>query len=139
MANTKEQLPTTNADKVIAAQLHRDLDKPEEAVVDFFRLMLARAEQMQGMRIRLSKLGKEATTGGKIPDRADVNAELLDGWFEATCLKWFLAQACKQVATELEQEVVQKQNILSRIRNVTYTEDGTVDAYQLDKELVTTR
>ena len=60
------------------------------------------------------------------------SAEVLDGLYETTCLKWFLACALRELSVRLESEVYASQLRLKPIRKITFTEDGQVESFLLD-------
>jgi len=93
-------------------------------------VLLARAGQLRSLNHRLGDLDRRAASG-EVATQDEYNAELLEGLYETTCLKWFLAAAMKELAVRLESEVYGAQIRLNPIRQITFAADGQVESFLL--------
>ncbi len=123
--------PESNAALIAGQLVYRSVDLDGSGLVNTLSLLLARAEQIRTLNLRLIELDhrvakKEVTT------QEEYNAELLDGLYETTCLKWFLASTMKDLAKRLEGEVYGAQIRCAPIRQITYTDDGQVESFLLE-------
>jgi hypothetical protein len=132
VGTTKDPFPDSNVEQIVFNLVNRANDLDGKGLVDLLGLLKARAEQVQYMRERLSQFGRETLYGDVVPDKAQLDAEMLEGLCETSCLKWFLACACKRLSEDLEHEVHQKQSTIRRISKIVFTEDGGVESFRLD-------
>jgi hypothetical protein len=128
----KEVVPDTNLDSVLSKLLLKTKDFTGDGLVEVFRTLLARAEEIQRAYKSANVFGEELIGQKITPDDEEVKAELQSGWYETTCLKWFLARACERLAGDLGFSVYQSQNHMRRIVQICYADDGQVESYSLD-------
>src|SRR5262249_47441542 len=123
--------PESNAQHVARCLVYNTVDLDGSGVVNVLALLQARAEQLRTMNLRLSDLDRPVLNR-KISTQEEYNAELLEGLYETTCLKWFLACTLKELGTRLESEVYGAQIQLNPIRKITFAPDGQVESFRLD-------
>jgi hypothetical protein len=123
--------PESNAQHVARGLVYNMPDLDGSGVMQVLATLYARAEELRAMNHRLSDLDRRLLLR-EITTQEEYNAELLEGLYETTCLKWFLACALKELAGRLESEVYGAQICLNPIRTITYASDGTVESFRLD-------
>src|SRR5437867_3436083 len=106
--------PESNAQHLARCLVYNTVDLDGSGVVNVLALLQARAEQLRSMTLRLSDLDRRVMEK-EITSQEEYNAELLDGLYETTCLKWFLACTLKELAGRLEGEVYGAQICLNPI------------------------
>jgi hypothetical protein len=125
--------PESNVDSVVSNLWSKTIDLDGSGLVEMFRLLTTRAEQIKGIQARLANFDRGLLTGDALPEQAEVDAALLEGFYDTTCLKWFLSRACEQLAKSLEYDVYQKQDHMRRIESIAYNEEGEVESFRLEK------
>ncbi|HYT94213.1 MAG TPA: hypothetical protein VEL76_36190 [Gemmataceae bacterium] len=125
------QLPESNAQHIARCLVYNTVDLDGSGVVHVLALLQARAAQVRAMNLRLSDLDRRMASR-EIASQEEYNAELLEGLYETTCLKWFLASALRELAVRLESEVSGAQVCLNPIRQITFASDGQVESFLLD-------
>jgi hypothetical protein len=128
---TLRRPPESNAQDVARCLVYNYLDLDGTGVMDVLALLYARAEQLRTLNLRLNDLDQRVVTR-EIASQEEFNAELLEGLYETTCLKWFLACAMKELGGRLECEVYGSQIVLNPIRQITFAPDGQVESFLLD-------
>jgi hypothetical protein len=123
--------PESNAQHIARCHVYHTVDLDGSGVVQMLALLEARAEQLRSLNLRLNDLDQRVARR-EITTQEEYNAELLDGLYETTCLKWFLACALKELAARLESEVYGAQIRLNPIRQITFAADGQVESFLLD-------
>lgn len=123
--------PESNAQLIAGRLIYNFVDLDGSGVIQVLSLLQARAEQIRALNLRLNDLDQKVARK-EIVDQEEYNAELLDGLYETTCLKWFLTCTLKELARRLESEVYGAQIRLNPIRQITFTEDGQVESFLLD-------
>lgn len=124
-------LPESNVESVVDDLVHKTVDLDGTGLVHFFRTLLERAEEFSTILEHSERATNAMLLGDTVPTQPDVDAQLLDTLYQTTCLKWFLAVACKKLADELEYDVHRKQSRSPRIRSVVYGNNGDVEAFTL--------
>ena len=125
--------PESNVDSVVTNLWANTIDLDGDGLVQILRLLIARAEQVKAINFRLAEFDRGLLEADRLPEQAEVNAAILEGGYDTTCLKWFLSRACRRLAEDLEYDVYRKQNHLRRIESVVYNNEGEVESYALDK------
>lgn len=123
--------PESNAQVIANRLIYNFVDLDGSGVIQVLQLLQARAEQVRSLTLRLNELDQKVQRK-EITHQEEYNAELLDGLYETTCLRWFLACTLKELARRLESEVYGAQIRLNPIRQITFTEDGQVESFLLD-------
>jgi hypothetical protein len=123
--------PESNAQHVVRCLIYNAVDLDGSGVVNVLSLLQARAEQIRSMNLRLAGLDQRVASKD-ISSQEEYNAELLEGLYETTCLKWFLVNALKELTVRLESEVYGAQITLNPIRQITFAPDGQVESFLLD-------
>src|SRR4051812_39391982 len=106
------------------------VDLDGSGAVDVLGLLRARAEQVRELNHRLADLDQRAASG-EVATQDEYNAELLEGLYETTCLKWFVACVLRELTVRLESEDFGAQIRLNPIRQITYAADGQVESFLL--------
>jgi len=122
--------PESNAQHVGRCLVYNTVDLDGSGVINVLMVLLARAGQLRSLNHRLGDLDRRAASG-EVATQDEYNAELLEGLYETTCLKWFLAAAMKELAVRLESEVYGAQIRLNPIRQITFAADGQVESFLL--------
>ena len=125
--------PESNVDSVVSNLWSKTIDLDGSGLVEMFRLLTTRAEQIKAIQARLANFDRGLLTGGPLPEQAEVDAAVLEGLYDTTCLKWLLSRACEQLAKSLEYDVYQKQDHMRRIESIVYNEEGEVESFKLEK------
>jgi hypothetical protein len=123
--------PESNAQHLARCLVYGSVDLDGSGVVNLLALLQARAQQLRALNLRLSDLDRKVFEKA-ITSQEEYNAELLEGLYETTCLKWFLACTLRELSGRLESEVYGAQIRLNPIRKITYAEDGQVESFLLD-------
>jgi hypothetical protein len=123
--------PESNAQHVARCLVYNTVDLDGTGVLNVLAVLQARAEQLRSMNHRLSDLDRRMANR-EIATQEEYNAELLEGLYETTCLKWFLACTLKELGVRLESEVYGAQIYLNPIRQITFAADGQVESFLLD-------
>jgi hypothetical protein len=123
--------PESNAALIAAHLVYHTVDLDGTGLVNTLSLLQARAEQVRTLNQRLIELDRRVFEK-QVTTQEEYNAELLDGLYETTCLKWFLASTMKELAKRLEGEVYGAQVRCCPIRQITFTADGQVESFLLD-------
>lgn len=129
----QSDFPASNVNSVVTDLWTKTIDLDGGGLVEMFRILAARAEQIQAIRRRVGEFDRGLLADAPLPDQTEFNAAFLESGYETTCLKWFLACACKRLAQDLEYDVCQKQQRLRRIESVVYNKEGEVESFSLDK------
>jgi len=127
----KELLPESNIDDFVSQLVFQTDDLNEVGLVDVLRVLLARAEQIKKMSSNLEAFGFDMLSAEQMPSQEEVNAALLDGWYETTCLKWFLACTFKRLGEHLEHIVYQNQQHFRPIESIRFSGNGEVESFKL--------
>lgn len=125
--------PESNAALIAGHLVYQTVDLDGSGLVNTLTLLLARAEQVRTLNLRLIELDRRVLEK-KVTTQEEYNAELLDGLYETTCLKWFIASALKDLAKRLEGEVYGAQIRCCPIRQITFTPDGQVESFLLESQ-----
>ena len=96
--------PESNAPLIAGHLVYQTVDLEGSGLVNTLNLLLARAEQIRTLNLRLIELDRRVQKK-EVTTQEEYNAELLEGLYETTCLKWFIACAAKDLAKRLEGEV----------------------------------
>jgi hypothetical protein len=123
--------PESNAQHLARCLVYNTVDLDGSGIIHVLTLLQARAEQLKAMNLRLGDLDKRLVMR-EIATQEEYNAELLEGLYETTCLKWFLACVMKELTVRLESEVTGAQICLNPIWQITFAEDGQVESFRLD-------
>jgi hypothetical protein len=123
--------PESNAQHVARCLVYNNVDLDGSGVMNVLAILHARAEQLRAMNHRLNDLDRRVVLR-EIATQEEYNAELLDGLYETTCLKWFIACTLRELAVRLESEVYGSQICLKPIRQITFAPDGQVESFLLD-------
>jgi hypothetical protein len=123
--------PESNAQHIARSLVYQTVDLDGSGLVNVLALLHARAEQLKAMNLRLSDLERRVVDR-EIATQEEYNAELLEGLYETSCLKWFLACASRELAVRLESEFYGAQIRLNPIRQITFAPDGQVESFLLD-------
>jgi hypothetical protein len=123
--------PESNAKHVARNLVYHAVDLDGSGVIHVLAVLQDRAEQLRALNGRLSDLDRQVALG-EITTQQEYNAEMLDGLYETTCLKWFLACALKELGGRLEGEVYGAQIRLNPIGQITFAPDGQVESFLLD-------
>ena len=126
-----KRAPESNAEFVARCLVYNLVDPDGSGMVQVLALLLARAEQIRSLNVRLAELDRRVASR-EIPTQEEYNAEVLEGLYETSCLKWFLACALRELSQRLESEVYGSQICLNPIRKITFTADGQVESFLLD-------
>jgi hypothetical protein len=132
MSDSRDQsdiIADTNVDSVLSRLLLKTKDFTGDGLVEVIRTFLARAEEIRDKHRSLDASGQKWLAESGLPDVDEVKGGILDGWYETTCLKWFLARACERLAEELWHSVDQSQKRMRRIVEIDYADDGQVDSF----------
>lgn len=128
----KKNLPESNVEQIARDLVGQTLDLDGSGLVRLFNSLLARAEEHQRILAHSARTSEAMLTGQELMTQEGVNAQALDTLYETTCLKLFLAQACKKIAEDLEYDVLHRQSRYPRIKEVQYSAEGDVESYSLD-------
>lgn len=123
--------PESNAELIARRLVYHTVDLDGSGLMNVLTLLHARAEQLKTLNLRLADLD-ERVAQKKVTSQEEYNAELLDGMYETTCLKWFLACTLKELARRMESEVYGAQIRCVPVRQITFAEDGQVESFRLD-------
>ena len=129
--SSKKIFPESNADKIVDQLVFQTDDLIEAGLVDVLRVLLARAEQIKKVSSDLEVFGYDILSAEKMTSQDKVNAALLEGWYETTCLKWFLACSFKRLGEHLEYIVYQKQQHFRPVESISFSENGEVESFKL--------
>jgi hypothetical protein len=124
------RLPQSNA-SLIADHLVYAPDLDGSGLVKLLGVLQSRVQEIQALTVRLIDLDRRVFEK-QVTTQEEYNAELLDGLYETTCLKWFVACALKELAKRLEGEVYGAQIRCVPIRQITFTVDGQVESFRLE-------
>jgi hypothetical protein len=131
--NSAIRPPESNVAQVAGQMVYQSVDIDGSGLVNTLTLLLARAEQIRALNNKLVDVDHRVVKK-EVTSQEEYNAELLDGLYETTCLKWFLASTLKELARRLESEVYGAQIRCCPIRQITYTSDGEVDSFLLESD-----
>ena len=123
--------PESNAQHVARCLVYNTVDLDGSGVINVLAVLQARAEQLRRLNHRLGDLDRRAASG-EVASQDEYNAELLEGLYETTCLKWFLVCALRELASRLEGEVCGSQIRLNPIGQITFAPDGQVESFRLE-------
>lgn len=125
--------PESNAQTVASRLVYQTVDLDGTSLIHTLSLLLSRAAQLKAHNLRLLALD-EKVKKKEVTTQEEYNAELLEGLYETTCLKWFLAAALKELARRLESEALGAQIRCAPIRKITFTPDGDVESFLLESD-----
>jgi hypothetical protein len=123
--------PDSNASLIASHLVYHTVDFDGSGLIETLNILLARAEQVRKLNHRLILLD-ERVAKKEVTSQEEYNAELLDGLYETTCMKWFMASAFKELAKRLEGEVYGAQVRCVPIKQITYNADGEVESFRLE-------
>jgi hypothetical protein len=125
--------PESNAEEVIDRLVYQTDDLDGSGVVKVLKLLLTRAEQLRKLNRKLANADQRVVKK-EITTQEEYNAEILDGLYETTCLKWFLATALSELAWRLESEVYGAQLRCNPIKEIVYNAEGEVESFLLERD-----
>lgn len=125
-------LPKSNVDAIAQSLLLRMLDAKGEGVVEVFQLLEERGKDIKELREHSSRRSKAMLAGKEEISSDLIQGQILEAVYETRCLKLFLAQVCRRIADGLEAELMELQATKPRIKSVEFTEQGTVESFQLE-------
>jgi hypothetical protein len=126
-----KRTPESNAEYVARCLVYPLVDLDGSGVVQVLELLRVRAEQILSLNHELSELDNRVARQ-EITSQEEYNAVVLEGLYETTCLKWFLACVLRELGTRLESEVFGAQICMNPIRQITFAPDGQVESFLLD-------
>jgi hypothetical protein len=130
---SRESLPESNVDKVTRDLMLKTVDFDGSGFVHAFTVLLARAQEHQRILDHSTKISRSMLAGAEPITQELVSAQAQDAMFETTCLKLFLACACRKVADDLQRSFDERQDRFRRITRIVFTAEGEVERFELEK------